>query len=270
MWVPGSGMKGLVNGAAFVLALAAGKAKSMKFRLAPLSVLLAALTIPVVPSSGRADEDDDDSTHADDVEGDEGDKSPKKTPPPAMPERIDICITSAVIAPTKGDGSPWDFGAKLTDDERKAATQLLVSAAKKAPPLIPAAMVAVFSRPAVQALDKPDVYGTVQLAPHGSYGQSSIKMSIAARGRPVREFQPNFGESVCFKGAPWSTDLRLRVDLTDADAINDDKIATVEVVNRNVLDAFAYGKPLHVHVGDQDTLQLSFVILNVTKADEAE
>ncbi len=99
-------------------------------------------------------------------------------------------------------------------------------------------------------------------------GKTGMKIPVASPRKPVREFTPGFGTSVCFKEVTWHPDLRLRIELTDKDLINDDKIGTVVLTSDNVRDAFAFGKPRHIPVGDQDTRQIHFVALEVTRSAE--
>lgn len=237
-------------------------------------VLIGMLGVFAAPSLARADdstEDDaDEATDSDDVVA----KKPAP-PPPVMPAKIDICMTSAAIAPTKSDGSPWDAGgAKLPLDEQKFAFRVfmkIVKLSRTNPAAVGTELALIFSRPAMQALAKPDVFGSIELAPKGAYtGKPGMKIPVASPRKPVREFTPGFGTSVCFKEVAWHPDLRLRVELTDKDLINDDKIGTVVLTSDNVRDAFAFGKPRHIAVGEQDTRQIHFVALEVTKSAEEE
>jgi len=237
------------------------------------------------PSPARADDapdqqDDDEATETDaDDEAAKKPAPPPPPPPPPMPAKIDICMTSAVIAPTKSDGSPWDgAGAKLPVDELRFVTKTFTRAMKLSrmarfnPTAMTTELALIFAKPALQALAKPDVFGSIELAPKGAYtGRPELKRPIASPKKPAREFTPGFSDSVCFKGVTWHPDVRLRVNLIDQDVMFDDKIAMVEVISDNVRNAFAAGKPLHIYVGDQDTRQLQFVVLNVTRsADEDE
>ena len=170
------------------------------------------------------------------ADADGEDAAPRSPPTSAMPAKVDICITSAVIAPTKGDGSPWDAGgSEVSHDEQKAVDAALKAAIKVAgsnPAGIAVAIASIFARPGLQAVAKPDVFGTVELAVKGSYGGNTAqKLSLASSKKPVREFQPNFGITACFSDVAWSDEVRLRVDLSDKDIANDDKIATVEALS---------------------------------------
>lgn len=239
-----------------------------------LFFLVAAVVLTTVGAmpTAMAEDDTTDSEH-DDASPEEGD-APKKAAPPPMPAMIDICMTSAVIAPTKADGSPWDPGSPKASAERVKETHdrfnFLAMLARKNPAVIATQLGLIVSGPLFQAVTKPDVFGTLELAPTGSWGGKLGRMlKLASKKRPVREFHPNFGTSTCFKAVPWHNELRLRVDLTDDDLAFDDKIATVVVPSADVARAFEFGKIMHVFVGDQDTLQLKFVALEVTRtADE--
>ncbi|MDC3952794.1 hypothetical protein [Polyangium jinanense] len=227
-----------------------------------------AVAVPTALAEDDTSEGDQDDGPSDDQDAQ---KKPKQKPMPAM---IDICMTSAVIAPTKADGSPWDPGPpKATEDQRaksNEAFRMLAALARKHPAMVAAELTTVLSGSLFRAFGKPDVFGTLEVAPTGSYdGKLSRKMDLASKKRPVREFHPNFGTSTCFKAVPWHKELRLRVDLTDQDVAFDDKIATVVVPASDVAAAFEFGKVFHVYVGDQDTTQLKFVALEVTRtADE--
>lgn len=187
-----------------------------------------------------------------------------------------------MVAPSKADGSPWDAGGhKLPEDERRAFDKGLAGVLTKLTSLastagvqaavaatVTAELIKIFRKPALEALAKPDIFGTAQFTPTGSYSSKATqKLSVASKKSPVKEFFANFGTTVCFLGAASSKTMRLRVDLTDKDLIDDDKIATVEVSAADIEGAFSVGKSLPISVKDQDTGQLLFVSLNVTSGD---
>ena len=61
--------------------------------------------------------------------------------------------------------------------------------------------------------------------------------------------------------------MRLRVDLKDKDLINDDGIATVDIIRSDIARAYDFGKSFQVHVGDQDTGSAKFVAITVTPGE---
>lgn len=130
---------------------------------------------------------------------------------------------------------------------------------------VTAELIKTFRKPALQALSKPDVFGTAEFTPTGSYSSKQTKkLSIASAKKPVREFYPSFGTTVCFLGMAPTKSMRIRVALTDKDLVNDDKIATVEIVTTDIEKAYAVGKSHQVNVKNQDTGQLLFLALSVT------
>jgi hypothetical protein len=187
-----------------------------------------------------------------------------------MPPFIDVCLTSAVIAPSKADGSPWDAGGgKLTPQQVSQLDSAFARAASllsKNPAGIALEIANIFKLDIAKALAKPDVFGTIEFAPQGAYAANGARsIPVASPQKPAREFQPSFGTTVCLNGVAWHKEMRLRLSLTDKDLVNDDRIGTVEVVASDIEQAFQYGKGRHVFVGDQDTHQVKFAVVSVTK-----
>ncbi|NUO49318.1 MAG: hypothetical protein HOV80_10725 [Polyangiaceae bacterium] len=204
------------------------------------------------------------------------DEPPKDAPSEVkMPTHVDLCLTSAAVAPSKADGSPWDAGGgKLKADQVKQLDGAFAAIAKMVTGDVAGVAVAiadVYKKDIIKSLAKPDVFGSAELAPSGAYGAKGNKRaSIASAKKPRREFTPGFGTTVCFRNAIWGEQLRMRVSLTDKDLADDDSIATVEVLASDVRRAFAHEKSWHVYVGDQDTKQLKFLAITVTRGSEAK
>lgn len=159
-----------------------------------------------------------------------------------------------------------EFDKGINSLVKKAATlasSASVGAAVAA--TITAELIKIFRKPALEALAKPDVFGTAEFTPTGSYSSKQTrKLSIGSKKKPVKEFFASFGTTVCFLGTTATKSMRIRVELTDKDLIDDDKIATVEIVAKDIEQAYAVGKSLQVDVKDQDTGQLMFLALSVT------
>lgn len=198
-----------------------------------------------------------------------------KAPDAVMPSHVDVCLTSVVVAPSKRDGSPWDVGGtKLTAkqlSELDSAFGTIVKLIGTNPAGVALEIANLFKQDALRALAKPDVFGQIELAPTGAYGtKAGKKLAVASKKKPVREFTPGFGTSVCFTDVAWNKGMRLRLTLTDKDLLEDDPISTVEVLGEDVERAFGHGKSWHVFVGDQDTMQLKFAVISVTKGPSAK
>ena len=199
-------------------------------------------------------------------------KMPKKK---AMPSHVDVCLTSAVIGPTKPDGAPWDVGqAALAKDKQKAfdqGIQTVIALIPDKPTQVAAAIADLFREDAIQALVRPDVFGKVEFAPAGIYGDKGAKKKgIASESSPIREFTPAFGSEVCFKDLKFDPEMRFRVELTDKDLTSNDRIGTVELVAGDVRTAFEHGKSRHVPTADQDTTSIKLLAITVTKGQSAK
>lgn len=193
----------------------------------------------------------------------------------AMPSHVDVCLTSVVVAPSKHDGSPWDVGgSKLTAKqlgEVDSAFGAVVKLLGSNPAAVALEIANIFKQDMLRSLAKPDVFGSIELAPTGAYGsKAGKKLAVASKKKPVREFTPGFGTNVCFTDVAWSKEMRFRLQLTDADLLDDDPISTVEVVGDDLQKALQHGKSWHVFVGDQDTMQLKFAVVSVTKGPSAK
>lgn len=197
--------------------------------------------------------------------------APKKT----MPPKIAISLSGAAIRPAKADETPWDGTTKLSPQQaealQKSLAKLAVEATSKgglvgASVGVGAALGALFAEPLFAALAKPDVFGIAELAPQGVFGEGkSTRLKIASREKPVREFRPEFGDSVTFADVPYHKDLKVKVMLTDADLVNDDQIGTVVLDAEQVAAAYQDGKAFTIYVGKQGAEQILALVLIVSK-----
>jgi hypothetical protein len=121
----------------------------------------------------------------------------------------------------------------------------------------PAAGVATYlASAALNVLEKPDVYGDVQLLINGR---------VAGRRQLVKgqdSFTPQWAAG--WRGVSWDKNPTLVVALMDADLQNDDPIGSVTVTNSELERALTTGKTIYVPVGDQANGQVLFLLVAVT------
>jgi hypothetical protein len=198
--------------------------------------------------------------------------TPDTSAPVNMPATVDLCLMGATIAPTKTDGSPWQpLGAKRTEEQAEAWSDLLKAGAKFAGLAVPqaalAASVAKALSPAmIDVFQKPRVYGVMKLAPRGAYTEGAENVvTIAGPKKSVASFTPRFGDEVCFKNVAWHPDLRFSVTLNNHHTVRaEEVIATVEVLPGALTSTYQQGGVCQVPVGDRDP-NVALLLVRVTK-----
>ena len=189
----------------------------------------------------------------------------------AMPERLRITLIGAHIGPGKVDGTRWDGIGKLSEDQVSKTQELVQLAAEMAAAAAnpPAALAATAGKllgdMAMPAASKPDVYGWVEWQPAGS--GPTLKLDLAPRSRPVREFSATWRQPVVLPDAKWNPRLRIRITLRDKDITSDDAIGTVELNGDHIRYAWARQKVTPILVADQSDGQLLAVKVSVSAAE---
>jgi len=172
-----------------------------------------------------------------------------------------VLVEDAVIGPGKEDGTTWDPGfgsipSKVFND--------LSNALAETDPV--AAVLVVLSEPlltqAIDATQKPDIYGTLRLDGLGMIG---TEYWLAERDlRTEDSFTPAFPGPVGYQQVPIDADVRLRIHLLDADALDaDDEVGTFVVNGAAMRAALLAQTKYEVRVADQTTNQVLFVGISV-------
>jgi hypothetical protein len=129
-----------------------------------------------------------------------------------------------------------------------------------------AAVVGVLAGPtlnsAISASQKPDVFGTVRLDVGGKVG---TEFWLIPRGQQMDDsFRPSFPSGSFYQHVPIDADVRIRVALADADALDDDDAIGIAVINSaDLMAALASQKKFEVNVADQTSSQLVFIGISV-------
>lgn len=171
-----------------------------------------------------------------------------------------VLVEDAVIGPGKEDGSPWDPGFSIP----AGVFSDLATALGAADPL--AAALGVLAEPlltqAIDASQKPDVYGTIRLDVGAQVG---TEYWLASRDQRTEDnFTPIFPGPVGFQHVPIDSDVRLRVLLADADLLDDDDPIDVAVINADDMKAALTSKKKYeVPVWNQTANQILFIGISV-------
>lgn len=176
-----------------------------------------------------------------------------------------VLIEDALIGPGKAGGTSWDPGTfgNTTVIPTNVLTELGVALGLANPF---AAAAAVLAGPAlseaISAVQKPDVYGTIRLDGFGAIG---TEYWLAPRERRTEDsFTPTFPTPSGYQHVPIDADVRIRVHLGDADALDSDDEVGIAVINgADLRDALASQMKFHVQVADQTSNQILFIGVTV-------
>jgi hypothetical protein len=170
---------------------------------------------------------------------------------------VTVVITDSIIAPGMADGTNWDGPGNVDPSVVQAvAAALLMSNAA-------AQVVSVLSGPALDNLDKPDPYGDAYATVFGVPGPMG---DLASADAPASNtFHPIWHTTWYFGNIPIDSDVRITVELMDADLIYPDPIETVELNSTDLQAALAAQQAYEVRVDDQGQHQLLFVGISVTQ-----
>lgn len=167
--------------------------------------------------------------------------------PPPPPPRVVVEFHDVTIAPTKVNGAPWDGPG----GEVMGATEAIAAAMKSTAPY--ASALAVIAKLTERGLERPDVEGSIFLED----GSARAAMNLP---KVQDSFTPAW-PGVVFTGI-LDPGLRLRVDLTDADLMNDDPIGEVILNADDLAAALRDGHLRQIDVHEQNP-QILFVGLSV-------
>ena len=182
------------------------------------------------------------------------------------PVKVDIEILSALIGPTKVNGSPWDakfgFGGVAT-----GAAGIISDMVAPGSGVLASKVVSAVTSAAPKGSASPDVIGYVvqkgtttrALAPY-----AGTPLALATRHQKTQDsYTPRFNTS--YSSWPIFANTRFQIHLWDADINNDDSIAVVELNREMIIDALDEG-PVWVNVAEQSMNQLLYVQISVSKS----
>jgi hypothetical protein len=163
-----------------------------------------------------------------------------------------VVVTDVTVGLAKPDGRPWDGPSTTVTPDDAAA---VVTALGASDPVI--AVASVFARPAVAALDKPEVKGQATLFLH-----ASPQPPLSFRGQRDA-MRPQLSPQPGWVHVPLDGSARIELDLVDEDVAFDDPIATLMVSADALSRAAAAGKIFQFKVADQTGNSVLFVGLSV-------
>jgi hypothetical protein len=169
---------------------------------------------------------------------------------------VSVQILDAIIAPGKADGTVWD-GVGNVDP---AVLQAVATALVGVNPV--AGVLAALGNPALDAIDKPDAFGTCQLTVLGvTYAPDDLATDA---GAIMNNYTPIWPSVRSYKNIPVDTDVRMNVSLFDSDLVYNDPIGVATINSADLLAALASQKKYEVRVDDQTAGQLLFIGISVT------
>jgi hypothetical protein len=193
------------------------------------------------------------------------DGGPDTAPPTGYAGRfVTVSLEDCVVGPGKADQTPWDPSLTGVSMIPSKVYSDLATALGAIDPV--AAVVGVLAGPtltgAITASQKPDVYGTVRLDIGAKIGD---EYWLIERGLQMDDsFRPAFPSGSIYQHVPIDADIRIRFNLFDADALDDDDAIGIAVVNSvDLKAALAAQKKYEVDVSDQTSNQLVFIGISV-------
>jgi len=176
---------------------------------------------------------------------------PSAEPTPTGTRLATIEVVDATISPGKANHNVWDFVGQVPDSVWSG-----LASALGAPEPFPAVVGFLDTQ---SLLPRPDPFGTAALLSVYSE-ENEIESPLATtEDNPQDTFTPTWPTRSHWEKVPLTSDLRVRVSLTDEDLSEHDPIGVVELSSRDIDAAIAAGQVLHVKVSGQGTAQILFV-----------
>lgn len=177
---------------------------------------------------------------------------------PAAPGYVNIEIISALLGPSKSDGTPWDG----TGNVPSSVTDGLALALK-----VPGMgdILNFMASSAVQALSKPDPLGTAQIDMGGGFGNVITLANL--NNNTEDTFEPTWPGQPGWLSVSFSMALKVRVDVKDEDLLNDDDVGVATINGNDLYQAWLDGRTYWVRVEGQTYNQLLAVAVQVTSAE---
>jgi hypothetical protein len=169
---------------------------------------------------------------------------------------VTVELQSALVGPGKVTRELWDADGSEVPTETWSQ---LATALAGANPYVAAS--ALLVNPVLAGTKAPDPYGTARL----DIGQGiGLTYQLADRSSNMEDtYRPAWPNPIVWFNVPLDQSLRLKVEVTDEDLVNDDSIGIAEITKAQLLDALASGKVYQVPVADQTDNQLLFLGISV-------
>ena len=178
---------------------------------------------------------------------------------PTLPSYVNIDILSALLGPSKSDGTSWDESptvpSSITDG---------LALALEAPGTGP--ILNFMASAAVQALSKPDPIGGGQLD-QGTGFDPTLNIELANETNNTEDtFEPTWPGPPGWRSVRLSSALKLRMTIRDEDLVYNDDVGVATVTYADVVAAWIDGRTYWVRVDSQTNNQLLAVAIQVTTA----
>jgi hypothetical protein len=165
-------------------------------------------------------------------------------------------LQTAVIGPGKFNHDTWDAGGGEVPTE--VWSQLGTALAGTNPYV---AVAALLVNPVLAGTQAPDPYGTARLDVGPTIGTT---INLATPDNNMENtYTPTWAPSTIWTGVPLDKDVRIKVDLTDEDLVDDDAIGVAEINTSQLLEALNAHAVYHVPVASQTHNQLLFIGISV-------
>ena len=179
---------------------------------------------------------------------------------------MSVQIVDAIIAPGKADGTSWDETydgyvpasvlTELGDRASRRESCWRDVSRPRWPPNLNNAIELVRT--------KPDAYGTAQATTFGVAGDAY--WLAHDRSDAIQDnYTPIWPYGWHYTNVPIDSDVRILVNLSDKDLVNDDPIGAAEINSTDLMDALAAQQKFYVRVDDQTAGQLLFIGISVVQ-----
>ncbi len=180
--------------------------------------------------------------------------------PRRLPDRVNIAIIDATVAPAMEGGKSWDGVGQVPVEVLQGVAGALAAAPTRGRAEVATKVGAVavqLTALAASGLAAPDAKGVADL----SAGGTSRRLVLPE----VRDtFTPTW-VGLSFDQVPLVEDVRLRVQLVDDDDIgSDDPIGTAELNYEDLIAALQGERVTQIRVAEQTRGQLLYVGISVT------
>jgi hypothetical protein len=185
--------------------------------------------------------------------------SPAPDTAPKPPTYVNIEILSVLLGPSKSDGTSWDASGTVPSSvtDGLAAVLRLPGTGE---------ILNFMASAAVQALSKPDPIGTAQIDVSTGFDAKLDRELANDTNNTEDTFEPTWPGNPGWSSVMFSTDLKVRVKIKDADLVEDDDVGVATLVGSDIYQAWLDGRTYWVRVDEQTNRQLLAVAIQVTTA----
>jgi hypothetical protein len=167
---------------------------------------------------------------------------------PSLPPYVNIDIISALLGPSKSDGTSWDVSSTVP-----ASVTDALAVALEAPGTGP--ILNFMATATVQALSKPDPIGTAQLD-EGTGFDPTLNIELANEEDNTEDtFEPTWPGPPGWRSVKLSADLKVRLTIEDEDLVYNDDVGVATVTYTEIVAAWVDGRTYWVRVDKQTNKQ---------------